>query len=127
MNWTPKKKKPLAPWTRTKGTTYRVPDKKTRRIKPRTSQRASEARRYNARVKVWLVGRLCEANLCWNPATNPATQVHHKRGRIGALLNDERHWMGVCDDCHKWMHTFPAKAKEWGWLAGAGQWNSVPK
>ena len=35
---------------------------------------------------------------------NPTIQVHHKAGRNGALLLDERYWLPVCLPCHEWIH-----------------------
>lgn len=32
---------------------------------------------------------------------NVSTEVHHVRGRIGDLLNDEKHWLAVCNEHHR--------------------------
>lgn len=44
-----------------------------------------------------------------------ASQVHHKRGRIGKDLNDKRYWLPVCPDCHRWIEEHPEVAKEMGY------------
>lgn len=43
-----------------------------------------------------------------------ATQVHHRRGRIGALLTDERYWSALCGPCHRWVTEHPARAYDLG-------------
>ena len=44
----------------------------------------------------------------------PATEIHHRRGRVGALLLDEAHWSGLCNDHHRWTTEHPAIAYEMG-------------
>lgn len=41
-----------------------------------------------------------------------ATQVHHKMGRIGPLLLDQRYWLAVSDEGHKKIEANPAWARE---------------
>lgn len=55
----------------------------------------------------------CQANLP-NKCTRQATDVHHKAGRIGNLLNDTKHWLAVCRACHDWIELNPIEAKELG-------------
>ena len=40
-----------------------------------------------------------------------ADQIHHKRGRIGKLLNDVRYFLACCDGCHKIIEANPEWAK----------------
>lgn len=49
-------------------------------------------------------------------------EVHHTRGRRGALLTDTRHWLAVCRKCHTWIHNNPDEARNRGWLAKRGDW-----
>lgn len=51
----------------------------------------------------------CEAHLpgC---AIN-ATDVHHKKGRTGALFLDDTEFLAVCRTCHGWIETHPKEAK----------------
>jgi len=51
----------------------------------------------------------CEAHLpgC---AVN-ACDVHHKKGRTGALLLDDTEFLAVCRTCHGWIETNPIEAK----------------
>lgn len=48
--------------------------------------------------------------------------VHHVRGRRGALLCDTRYWLLVCRTCHEYIHSNPDKARARGWLANPGEW-----
>lgn len=76
---------------------------------------------YNNRAKKWLEGKGCR--VC---NAVGATQVHHKKGRQGfadkwallrgvTLLNDERHWLPVCAECHQWVEANPIDAKILGY------------
>jgi hypothetical protein len=39
-----------------------------------------------------------------------ATEIHHKRGRVGALLTDVTHWIALCAPCHHYATVNPAEA-----------------
>lgn len=43
-----------------------------------------------------------------------ATEIHHKKGRIGNLLQDDNYFLAVCRSCHRWIEENPAKSKELG-------------
>lgn len=43
-----------------------------------------------------------------------ANDLHHKRGRVGDLLTDERYFLGLCRDHHNWVHLNPIAALEMG-------------
>jgi len=45
-----------------------------------------------------------------------ATEVHHRRGRVGANLLDESTWLPVDAECHRDIHANPAWAYEQGYL-----------
>ncbi len=47
---------------------------------------------------------------------SPSVDVHHVRGRIGAMLLDERYWMAVSRKAHDLIHENPNKARAKGWL-----------
>jgi len=51
----------------------------------------------------------CEAHLpgC---AVN-ACDVHHKKGRTGALFLDDTEFLAVCRTCHQYIETHPKEAK----------------
>jgi hypothetical protein len=45
-----------------------------------------------------------------------ATDVHHTRGRLGALLVDKKWWLPVSRAGHNWIHNNPKEATERGFL-----------
>jgi hypothetical protein len=98
-----KQKKPIMPLKRTALKKYAV------KINRRSEKRALDEKAYNTLVKVWLVGKICPE------CGKPATEVHHKKGRIGKLLTDVRWWLGVTSDCHKKIELNPDWAKEKGY------------
>jgi hypothetical protein len=50
-------------------------------------------------------GRTCE--LCEEVQ---ASEVHHRRGRVGALYLRTDHWAALCRHCHAWATENPAEA-----------------
>lgn len=58
------------------------------------------------------------------PVSGKLNEVHHTRGRAGALLTDERFWVAVSKQGHRWIHAHPAEARRRGWLCEAGKWNT---
>ena len=63
------------------------------------------------RIK-FLTDRMCEAKL--DGCTLRATDVHHKKGRIGDNMLDVNHWLGVCRTCHNWIENHPDESYELG-------------
>ena len=49
--------------------------------------------------------------------------VHHARGRAGALLLDWRHWRALRRECHDWVAAHPVEARRRGLLCEPGLWN----
>lgn len=45
----------------------------------------------------------------------PATDIHHKRGRLGDDLTNKEMFLSVCRPCHTYIETHPAIAYEKGW------------
>lgn len=80
-------------------------------------------RLYRAAVAVWQVGKRCAFPGCGKRHVD----CHHTRGRIGALLMDQRFWKPLCRRHHEWVHAHPAKARELGLLCEAGKWNTPGK
>lgn len=56
-----------------------------------------------------------------------ATEVHHIRGRLGPLLEDQQYWLAVSTQGHRWIHNNPVKARELGFMAQPGDWNRTPR
>lgn len=83
--------------------------KKAYKIPPRSEKRAAQEKAYNLFIRLWLVGKKCP--MCGKDAT----QVHHKKGRIGKLLLDVRFFLPVTQDCHQYIEEHPEWAKEQGY------------
>lgn len=82
---------------------------KNTKIKPKSDKRSKEDKIYSALRKVFLEGKFC-------PITGEqATQVHHKKGRIGKLYLDIRFWLAVSDTGHKKIELNPEWAKKMGY------------
>jgi len=54
----------------------------------------------------------CQADL--PGCSTAATEIHHKKGRIGNLLIDSKFFLGVCRNCHDIIENQPNLAKELG-------------
>jgi hypothetical protein len=70
------------------------------------------------RTKFLRENKACE--ICKDSA---ATDIHHKRGRAGALLCDTIYWMALCRSCHSFIHQNMEQARMAGWLCKKGEWN----
>jgi hypothetical protein len=55
---------------------------------------------------------VCQANIY--KCTTTATEIHHKQGRVGNLLNDTTKWLAVCRSCHTYITVNPKEAIEKG-------------
>ncbi len=76
-----------------------------------TAKRAAMERQYTKQRREFLHSRpQCEFPQC----QQPATQVHHRRGRVGALLLDEEHWTAICGPHHQYVTEHPRHAYELG-------------
>lgn len=86
----------------------KVEKAKKKQIRPRSKKRAKEEAQYEIIKPIFLEGKFC-------PITGePATQVHHKKGRIGKLLCDIRFFLAVSDTGHKKIEANP----EWAYSMG---------
>jgi len=86
-------------------------------VRARSPKRAAQERVYAKRRRVFLFGedgdqpRGCEFP---EGCDRLASEVHHRRGRVGGLLLDERFWSALCSPCHAWVTVNPARAYELG-------------
>lgn len=81
-------------------------------IRPRSNKRAAQERRYSKLRKVFLFTHpTCEVKGCGCEAT----EIHHRKGKIGDLLTDERWFLAVCRPHHIYIELNPALAKEHGY------------
>lgn len=89
--------------------------KPTRRRIPKQSDEGKERMAiYNAIRSLFMVDKICECCITDGIDTE-ATQVHHKKGRLGDLLYDIRHFMPVCAACHRYIEEHPNEAYWQGW------------
>lgn len=90
------------------------PTAKSKPIPPRSQKRSKEERLYSAKRVMFLQEhQMCQAHLP-GICTKYATEVHHKKGRIGELLLDILYWLGVCHACHEWIENNRTEALEKG-------------
>lgn len=69
-----------------------------------TAKRAKDNKTYTKLRKEYL----SQNPKCWWCGL-PATDIHHKLGRVGKLLNDVKNWVGLCRKCHDKAH----KERRW--------------
>lgn len=109
-----------------------VTGKKPKPIKPVSDSRSKQMQEYLKARRKRLQGKLCEARgtrvagewVC-SPQDHMARDVHHQKGKLGPLLNDQRFWMGLCRQSHSWIDHHRTLAKQLGWILP--NWNSMPK
>lgn len=77
-------------------------------MRPLSKKRAAQNRLYmKLRAEYLQAHPRCETP--WG-CGNAADQIHHKRGRVGALLLDTAHWLAICAVCHNRATLNPAEA-----------------
>lgn len=90
-----------------------IPVKNTQTIKPLTKERSAQNRLYlKLRAQFLRDHPICQVNIECIKA--PATEIHHKKGRIGNLLTDVRYFLACCRACHDWELKHSKEAKEKG-------------
>lgn len=87
-----------------------------RRIKSGTDEPGSNIKRikdYKKESKVFRNAHpICEIQ---SPVCIHTTQgVHHKAGKIGALLNDKKYWLASCNPCNTWIEDNDKEARAKG-------------
>lgn len=92
------------------------PVQATKKIKPipKVSQKMKERLRLYYKVReTYLDGNIgCEARL--NGCNGTATDIHHKCGKTGDLLFDDKYFLAVCRPCHTHIELHPLEAKRKG-------------
>ncbi len=134
-----KRPKKLANWTTVKGAKVSVKPKRKWGISPVTKLRQQRLRLYaKARARfleanpicgVWLRRDACVIKhdgkmigFAIGCIPQYSTEIHHKRGRNGELLLDERYWLAVSSENHTWIHNNIAEARKLGLIAQPGEW-----
>jgi hypothetical protein len=96
------------------------------RVRPISDRRQVALREYETIKKVWLADPAHQA--CRFAGCRRKTRdVHHTRGRVGALLIDTHYWVPLCREHHDWVQAHPNKAREVGLLCPPGKWNVPPR
>lgn len=86
--------------------------KEAKEIPIRTVKRLAEEKLYAKNKKEYLATHLkCEVKKC----NHVAVDIHHKKGRIGKLLYDIKHFFAVCRAHHIEIENHPEMAKELGY------------
>lgn len=87
-------------------------NKPKKEINKRSEKRKSEEQIYSVLSKDYKKNN----PICEKCKKAPTTDLHHKKGRIGKLLNMVFFWMAVCRKCHNYIHDNPKESYEKGWL-----------
>lgn len=89
------------------------PKPRRKPLKRFSKKRAKQERSYSVLRKQFLEANPeCEAKL--KVCTIEATQVHHRKGRIGENLLDVSTWVACCGACHAWIELNPQASKQLG-------------
>lgn len=102
-------------WSAHSGKTKQIPTVRQQKpIPPRSAKRSKEERLYLGKRIIFLDKfQICQAHLpC---CTNQSNQVHHKKGRIGELLTNEKFWLSCCAACHDYIENHREFAIEKGY------------
>jgi hypothetical protein len=90
------------------------PTIKAKPIPPRSQKRSKEERLYAAKRIIFIQEHpMCEAHIS-GICTEYATEVHHKKGKIGEDLLDECYWLALCHMCHDYIENNREFAMEKG-------------
>ena len=95
---------------------------KQKKIKPIpkfSEKRKRESYLYSRKRKTFLAkdeNKICPVAKDIFNETCLATEIHHKAGRIGKLLNYVPHWLAVSRKGHEWIHQNPSEAYKRGYL-----------
>lgn len=94
---------------------------KIRQVSPRQRRRLSQYATLKAEwMRAFHADGFCDCG-CWKKSER--LDVHHTRGRAGALLLDWRHWRALRRECHDWVAAHPVEARRRGLLCEPGLWN----
>jgi len=101
-------------WSCHEGNVKHKPTVKQSPIPRRSEKRSKEERLYTAKRLLFLAEKpMCEACIS-GVCTRRATEVHHKKGRIGELLLNILFWLAVCHECHEYIENNRTFAIEQG-------------
>lgn len=96
------------------------------RVRPISRTLAKLRSQYRRDLGPWLTSpenRWCLVSLALGWKKRRATQCHHFRGRVNALLLDKRFWLPVSMAGHQWIQDHPKAAQACGLVSGPREWN----
>ena len=108
-----------------------------KRIRPMSKKRQATSKEYREKAAAFVAAAIARGETCpvvaaiedlresiryGHPCCNRPNEVHHTRGRAGSLLLDERYWLALSKQGHRFVHEHPEVARENGWLCAAGDW-----
>lgn len=100
-------------WSCHEGNVKQKPTVKQTPLPLRSAKRSKEERIYSLKRLVYLTEHpMCEPHL--SGCTQTSTEIHHKRGKIGADLIDETMFLAVCRNCHDFIENNRSWAIEQG-------------
>jgi hypothetical protein len=100
------------------------PTKGRRRVRPMSARRAAALLEYAKAKRQFLAANpKCQRVGC----RHDSEDLHHIRGRVGALLTMQEFWKALCRRCHNWVGDHPKEARSEGLLCQPGEWNKVPR
>jgi hypothetical protein len=106
-------------------------------IKPISKKRQVTGKEYREKARAFVAAAIARGETCpvvnaidelresaiyGHPCCNRLNEVHHLRGRAGSLLLDERFWMAISKQGHRWVHANMDEARKRGWLCSKGDW-----
>jgi len=94
---------------------FRGVERETRKaIRNRSPKRQNQERLYYGKTRPEYLEEhpFCEAKNCGRLST----EIHHKKGRIGNLLNNIKWFMATCHDCHEKIENNPNWARIMGYI-----------
>lgn len=83
--------------------------------KPGIAKVAAERKEINKEYERVKKEFLRKKKCCEACGDAPATEVHHRRGRVGKLLTDIKYFLAVCRPCHRLIEEDPVFAKSQGY------------
>lgn len=82
-------------------------------IKQVSDKRKKEMSKYSKLCAAFkILNPVCQGQL--DGCTYHTTEIHHACGRIGSLLTNVEHFVGLCSSCHRQVELNPEMAKERG-------------
>ena len=89
---------------------------KRSRLRPTAKRKQKDRGAYAEKARAFVEANPdCGACVTLHDAVvHPSSQIHHRAGRNGKMLLEERYWLAVCNLCHEWIHANGKKARTLG-------------